>query len=308
MMPIEGPLRELSIHDVFQLLDLSRKTGRLRVSSTLRNNEGTVHFRGGRVIGASIRSNPHPIGQILLRAGKITEEELERACSIHGRPGESRRLGDILVDLGFVTRRELERQIRRQIEAVLFELLSWQEGWFSFVEEEEGDGDLDPESGLSVESVLMEAARRIDEWTRITDLIPDLACIPMLADAPLERQARLELTPMEWQVLGAVDGHTDIRGIAAEVGISDFDAAKIVYGLLTTGVVTLAGGGRAKEPTPDASALLAQARDALLRGELNTAVSAWRRLLLLYPHDERAALARSALEQAARLKELAEVR
>ena len=33
-MAIEGPLRELGIHDVFQLLDLSRKTGMLRVTSS----------------------------------------------------------------------------------------------------------------------------------------------------------------------------------------------------------------------------------------------------------------------------------
>ena len=52
-MAIEGPLRELGIHDVFQLLDLSRKTGTLAVTSELRDNEGTVHFRNGRVVAAA---------------------------------------------------------------------------------------------------------------------------------------------------------------------------------------------------------------------------------------------------------------
>ena len=47
-MAIEGPLRELGIHDVFQLLDLSRKTGVLSVISELRDNEGRVYFDGGR--------------------------------------------------------------------------------------------------------------------------------------------------------------------------------------------------------------------------------------------------------------------
>ena len=51
-MPIEGPLRELGIHDVFQLLDLSRKTGVLRVTSELRHNAGTVSFEGGTIIFA----------------------------------------------------------------------------------------------------------------------------------------------------------------------------------------------------------------------------------------------------------------
>ena len=53
-MPIEGPLRELGIHDVFQLLDLSRKTGVLRVTSDLRHNAGTVHFHGGAIVFATL--------------------------------------------------------------------------------------------------------------------------------------------------------------------------------------------------------------------------------------------------------------
>src|SRR2546425_554785 len=77
-MAIEGPLRELGIHDVFQLLDLSRKTGVLRVTSELRHNAGTVYFDGGTIIFAEIRTNPHPLGALLLRTGKITEADLER--------------------------------------------------------------------------------------------------------------------------------------------------------------------------------------------------------------------------------------
>src|SRR6266704_2226794 len=78
-MPIEGPLRELGIHDVFQLLDLSRKTGMLRVTSELRHNAGTISFEDGAIVYAEIRSNPHPLGALLLRTGKIAEADLERA-------------------------------------------------------------------------------------------------------------------------------------------------------------------------------------------------------------------------------------
>ena len=111
-MAIEGPLRELGIHDVFQLLDLSRKTGRLRVTSALRDNEGTVYFKEGRVISASVRSNPHPLGAVLLRAGKVAGDDLEAARALQQAPGESRRLGEILVAMGVITQRELDRQVR----------------------------------------------------------------------------------------------------------------------------------------------------------------------------------------------------
>src|SRR5213082_1272917 len=115
-MPIEGPLRELGIHDVFQLLDLSRKTGVLRVTSELRHNAGTVYFEDGAIIFAEIRSNPHPLGALLLRTGKISEADLERGRDMQQRQGDTRRLGEILVALGAITPRELQRQVRFQIE------------------------------------------------------------------------------------------------------------------------------------------------------------------------------------------------
>ena len=163
-MAIEGPLRELGIHDVFQLLDLSRKTGALRVTSELRDNEGTVFFDSGRVIHASIRSNPQPLGAALLRAGKITEDDLEHARGEQRERLEPTRLGDVLIELGAITPRELERHVRQQIEAVVFELMSWREGFFSFEERGVADAPTEAAIRISSESLLMEGARRIDEW------------------------------------------------------------------------------------------------------------------------------------------------
>src|SRR6266403_1904880 len=109
-MPIEGPLRELGIHDVFQLLDLSRKTGVLRVTSELREDEGHVTFDNGRVVLATILSKAVPTELALLQAGRITEPDLEkaRARQAHGRA--AREVIDALVEIGAITQKELERQ------------------------------------------------------------------------------------------------------------------------------------------------------------------------------------------------------
>ena len=96
-MAIEGPLRELGVHDVFQLLDLTRKTGALRIRSALRDNDGVVHFRNGRVVGASMRDENHRLGRMLVQAGRVTEEELLGALKIRIQEGETRRVGEILV-------------------------------------------------------------------------------------------------------------------------------------------------------------------------------------------------------------------
>jgi hypothetical protein len=234
---IEGPLRELGIHDVFQLLDLSRKTGTLAVTSELRDNEGTVHFQNGKVVAAAIKSNPHRIGDLLMRAGRVTAGQVAEASARQVEHGDSRRLGEILLEMGAITQKELERQIRIQIEAVIFELLSWREGFFRF---EEGPMQGDPMVQIGTEALLMEGARRIDEWSRISDRVPTLLAIPRLTDTGDDKHApMLDLLPSEWEVLTMIDGELDLRAIASRLARTEFDLAKVVYGLVSTGVVTL---------------------------------------------------------------------
>jgi hypothetical protein len=239
-MAIEGPLRELGIHDVFQLLDLSRKTGMLRVSSELREDEGVVFFDGGRVVQAAIRSKAVATEAVLVQSGRVTESDLARARARQSNGQGADDIIDVLVEIGAITHKELDRQLRLQIESVVFELMSWREGFFSFEERGRGDMPTDVRITVSTESLLMEGARRIDEWSRIEDLVPDLAVIPELAPVDADREgAMLDLLPHEWQVLTMIDGGRDLRAIAASLARDEFEIAKIAYGLATTGVVVI---------------------------------------------------------------------
>src|SRR5688572_24133964 len=319
-MAIEGPLRELGIHDVFQLLDLSRKTGSLRVTSALRDNEGTVYFDAGRVVSATIRSNPHPLGAMLVRAGKISDGDLERARSAQTRRTDGKRLGELLVEAGCLTWRELERQVRLQIETVVFELMSWQEGFFSFVEGPVSDPPTEAVARISTESLLMEGARRIDEWARIAHKIPNLAVVPVLAPIDEDHPSLLDLLPNEWEMLAMIDGQTDLRGISTRLGRSEFDVAKIAYGLLSTGVIEVRAAEQTvpaeplagDDPAPHIERARAALRDGRLEDALTSAMSATRAaptradaLLLVaraYMRMEREADALEALRAAAQLE------
>ncbi|MGH7709943.1 MAG: DUF4388 domain-containing protein [Gemmatimonadaceae bacterium] len=302
-MAIEGPLRELGIHDVFQLLDLSRKTGRLRVTSLLRDNEGTVYFDSGRVVAALIRSNPHPLGTLLMRAGKVAEGDLARARAMQAGDPQPRRLGEILVSIGALTPKELERQVRLQVEAVIFELMSWREGHFSFSEGNLGEIPADALTSISTESLLMEGARRIDEWARIAHKIPHLDMIPALAPIDESHPSLLDLLPNEWEVLSLIDSRADLRTIATALGTSDFDVARIAYGLLSTGVIELRERARVPnasqpEAPPDEGELDA-ARQALRERRLPDALRLATRAVAEAPKslEARLLLARVLLEE-----------
>ncbi len=293
-MAIEGPLRELGIHDVFQLLDLSRKTGTLTVSSTLRDNQGTVFFERGAVIYAAIRSNPHPLGEVLLRAGKISEGDLLRARDMQRARGDTRRLGEILVAMGAISRRELERQVRFQVEEVVFELTSWQEGYFRFEERDVSDAPAEANIRIATESLLMEGARRIDEWSRIEAKVPGLEAVPALAASGDEQAGMLDLLPNEWEVLAGIDGTRDLRTIAASLGRSEFDVARIAYGLVSTGVIELlmpAVGSPGRSALEAAAAPhLSAARAALSAGNLELAHREASRAVALDPERAEARL------------------
>jgi hypothetical protein len=295
-MAIEGPLRELGIHDVFQLLDLSRKTGVLRVVSELRDNEGRVAFDQGKVTSAEIKSNPHPLGQLLLRSGKVTEADLARARGLQAERGDRRRFGEILVSIGAISQRELERQVRLQIEAVVFEMMSWREGFFSFAEGSVADVPTDAPVRIATESLLMEGARRIDEWSRIADKVPNLSVVPSLAASAGGDAGLLDLLPNEWEVLANIDGATDLRGLATTLGRSEFDVAKIVYGLVSTGVIELRKPNAKALPSlglpmGDPAAYVKEARRATQSGRLDTALDAARQAVLADPRSGQAHLA-----------------
>jgi hypothetical protein len=303
-MPIEGALREFGIHDVFQLLDLSRKTGMLRVKSELRNDDGVVYFDKGRVVHARIKSKPVEIPEA-------------------------------------TTERELERLMRQQIETVVFELMSWREGMFSFEERELGDvgGGGKKRIHVATESLLMEGARRIDEWSRIADKIPNLAVVPALATVSAEHETQLDLLPHEWEVLTMIDGERDLRAIAGALGRSEFEVAKVAYGLVTTGVIeirhtkrvssAIRGPVAAVDPVVERARLLGissgraealaelrqLARDhpttpdvqlelgyaAGRAGDLKGACTAWENFLKLVPGHAAVARVKAALEAATNL-------
>lgn len=271
-MAIQGPLKELGLHDVFQLLDLGRKTGTLRVVSELRQNEGTIWFHEAAVVAATIRSNPHPLGMTLLRNGKVRQEDLTRARALQ-LEGDTRRLGEILVAIGAIGARDLEQQVRAQVEEAVFTLLGWSEGFFTF---EEGTADAVSREAtirISSESLLLESARRIDEWARIASKVPHLGMVPVLAEPVSEEPGSLVLIPFEWRVLAAADGRTDLRSIARVLGAPDFDVARALFGLESAGVIVLqdvAAESLAAAPR-DPATMLHQGEEHLRLGDAESA-------------------------------------
>jgi cytochrome c-type biogenesis protein CcmH/NrfG len=187
--------------------------------------------------------------------------------------GDRRRLGDILVDLGAITRRELDRQVRAQVEEVIFELMGWSEGYFSFSEAPLDEVPTQATLRIPTGALLMEAARRIDEWSRIESKVPHLGVVPRLV-VPDGDSGPMDLLPVEWELLAAVDGLRDVRKLAAITARSEFDVARSLFGLATAGIIAL-DDLRTAPPVAgvDVADHVARAEAYLIAGEADAAVA-----------------------------------
>lgn len=119
-------------------------------------------------------------------------------------------------------------------EEAVYELAIWPEGDFIF-----HPGKEPPESSItrSNTNLLMEAARRIDEWQVLSKRIPSTRLIPVFT--PQANKTSVSLSPGEWQLTTKIDERRSIEEIAIGLGQSPFDVCKILYGLITSGLVAL---------------------------------------------------------------------
>jgi len=121
-----------------------------------------------------------------------------------------------------------------QGEPAIDTILGWKKGRFTF-----NPGEETPQHtvDLPIQQVILEAARRIDELTRVQKLIPSFDMVIEIIEVPQEGVEKIQLNPREWKVLSFVDGILTVKQIARKSNISEFETAKIFYGMISSGLV-----------------------------------------------------------------------
>ena len=152
---------------------------------------------------------------------------------------DGRRLGEILVAEGYITDKVLEAFVHEQIQDTIFDLMRWDEGDFDFEATPEV-ADEDIGLSVSIENVVMEGSRRLEEWTRIRKKIPSMDIVFKMATAPGEGTFEISLKPIEWNLLLLVDGTRSVAELAYATNRTDFEVARIIYGLFSAGLLEFA--------------------------------------------------------------------
>ncbi|NCG31677.1 MAG: DUF4388 domain-containing protein [Proteobacteria bacterium] len=237
-MAIEGALQDVSLADICQLLGMGMKTGCL--SLTDRSNFGYIYFGKGRVIHASVLNRPDRLGELLVRNHVITRKHLSAAMEQQALE-KGKRLGEILVEQESITEEKLQHYIQTQIEEAVYNLFTWNQGSFHFDTGQAPDEDGVFLVSIPPEALLMEGARRVDEWSLVEKKIPSFEVVFQFDRHPDDSEEEVELTKDQKKILPFIDGVRTVDEIMNEAGLVEFETGKAFYGLIQAGFVSRAG-------------------------------------------------------------------
>ena len=258
-MALQGTLKDFALPDILQLIGIQRKTGVL----TMENDEDTVtvQFVQGQVVGADtrLRKLEDLLGTVLVRTGRITEAQLREVLAIQRETLQ--RLGYVLVKSGCLSEDDLRDALRIQINQIVFRLFRWHDGRYNIAALDHLEYDRNLTIPISAETILMEAARMIDEWPIIERRIktPQMALRKTGAGLAFEEAARaaadddsdfnLDLfgeastapqtsTPSveEAEILRLLDGRGTVQDVVDRSSLGEFDVHRVLCDLLQRGL------------------------------------------------------------------------
>lgn len=278
-MTIQSSIKELGLFDLFQVLHINKKTGRLMVTDGPDGKEAQIIFRNGATCFAVVNDRvPKSIENLLVDWGVIDDGSVTRIEKAMSRYPA---LIDCLEGEGIAPRGHLETFLANCIRECVYEIFKWDRGECRFIEEEI-DQRREIVVPLNTENLILEGARRIDEWSNISGKVPSRHSVFTLA-ADAQQSQRLNLKPREWEVLSLIDGTRSVKEVNDAAAGDLFSTSKLIYGLVVMGVIELVDGpasssaGAAKETRLDE--LLKSGREAYGRLNLENAAAQFEKAL-----------------------------
>jgi hypothetical protein len=234
-MALKGNLRDFSTTQLLNLIHLARKTGAL--TTQVQPGVTTLFFREGRLIYATATDRDGHLADVLARSGKLSQEQ---AKVIRNRASTQtdKELGMLLISAGYVTQADILTSIRNDFLEMVYSLFTWTDGLFHF-EPNQLPANEAITVAIDLENIILEGSRRVKEWERLQDELPDLDMALKFTDRPQAQLRNINLSVDEWRIISYINPRNSIKRIAQRIGMDDFQIRKLVYGLLQAGLVEI---------------------------------------------------------------------
>lgn len=234
-MALKGNLRDFTITQLLNLINLARKTGTLIVEGP--SERIIVSFRDGKLAYAQAGQEDNSLVGILYRAHKLSAAQ-QRALKERAGNMSDKELGLLLVNANYINQQDIISSLQNHFVNIVNRLFTWVEGLFRF------ENDVVPPDDkitvrISLENIIIEGSRRLREWEQLQDEIPNLDMALKFTDRPGANIRSFNLSVEEWRVVSYINPKNTMRQIARTNKLSDLEIRRIVYGLLQAGLVEI---------------------------------------------------------------------
>ena len=228
---IRGNLASVRIVEVLQMLGLQRQTGRLAVNQP--GDSVDVYFKDGSVVFASSNSGGEAMDELLKKTCRIENVGLQHARRIASMTSQP--IDRVLIQERMIDAKTFAQCLRRHTESAVFKSMAWSEGEFFF--EKAASPAFANALQLKVDDLLIEGARRADEWGLIQQKIPhfDIVFEPMIGNA--EELTTRGMSDADLRVFSYIDGRRTIQEIIEILGMGDFEVVKSMFILLSVNLI-----------------------------------------------------------------------
>jgi len=252
---LKDSTKKTSLVKVLVHINRNRKTGTLSLTTPLWTKK--MYINTGDVIFSSSSYEDDRLGEMLLKAGKITVEQYDKSVEVLKATGK--RQGAILVELGYLTPKDLFWGVKYQVKEIIQSMFLAEDAQYEFSEDEVPSQEVITLK-MSMGNLIYDSVRRIDSWTRIRNEMPDMSSVLRLSDDPLKLFQDIELTAQDKKILSLIDGRKTISEVIENSWMGSFEALKILYVLWSIGIFEI--GELPTEKGPDIS--MAEEQDVSL--------------------------------------------
>ncbi len=226
---VAGKLGDLTVTDLLSFYNMFRKNG--SILFTLKSGNKELFFEDGEVVYAQSSFVNENLPEVLYDLGKINQTTLKK---IHEVGGTNLSVGKVLVNKAVITTKDLWLASRQQVESIVFNLFSFQEGSFCFLPSKI-DQDKVVRLSMNTQNLIMEGLRRVDERALYMRDIRSLDSVPVLSD-----QRGQKLDENEAVLVDLIrEGLVNVKEILRRSGLGEFEALRTLYQLLRKKVVDL---------------------------------------------------------------------
>ena len=231
-LPLKGNFQDVSFPKLLVRLNTSGRTGTLAVSFGVVTKK--VYLKEGEAVFASSNSSDDWLGVALVKAGKISLQQFDYSTEVMKKSGK--RHGAVLVELGYITPKELFWAVKYQVREIICSLFEYDRAEYEFLEGQAPEEVITLK--MSMGSLIYEGVSRIDNLIRIKEEIPPIWTILQLNDDPLRLFQNVQFSPKDKKILSLIDGQRTIKQVIEDSWFNSFEAMKIIYVFWTIGILT----------------------------------------------------------------------